>query len=194
MSNHCLARQHAGLRCVVNSPVVIVLANGRGERFTASGGAGSKLQALLMGKTVLEHTLAAVHSSGLPWYLEQSGQRGMGDSIAEAVRVTWQRDPELAGWLILPGDLPLIQSATLCAVAAALTAHAAVAPVYHGQRGHPVGFAVACGQALLALQGDHGAAALLRAHAAFTLAVDDAGCVIDVDTVADLRAAEQRLS
>ncbi|MEO7548204.1 MAG: nucleotidyltransferase family protein, partial [Ramlibacter sp.] len=35
-------------------PVVIVLASGRGERFIASGGSGSKLHALLLGKPVLE--------------------------------------------------------------------------------------------------------------------------------------------
>jgi len=31
----------------VNSPIVLVLASGRGERFIASGGAGSKLDAML---------------------------------------------------------------------------------------------------------------------------------------------------
>ena len=41
-------------------PVILVLASGRGERFVASGGQGSKLRALLAGKPVLEHTLAAV--------------------------------------------------------------------------------------------------------------------------------------
>jgi CTP:molybdopterin cytidylyltransferase MocA len=34
-------------------PTVIVLASGRGERFRAAGGEGSKLQALLGGQTVL---------------------------------------------------------------------------------------------------------------------------------------------
>ena len=41
------------------SPIILVLASGRGERFLASGGTGSKLQALLAGKPVIEHTLAA---------------------------------------------------------------------------------------------------------------------------------------
>ena len=38
-------------------PVVLVLASGRGERFTASGGIGHKLQADLNGNTVLARTL-----------------------------------------------------------------------------------------------------------------------------------------
>ena len=170
----------------MNLPVVIVLASGRGERFLASGGAGSKLQAVLAGKPVLQHTLAAVQASGLPWHLEDSGQAGMGDSIAAAVRST----PDAAGWLILPGDLPLIQSQTLLLVAAALQAHGVVLPSYRGQRGHPVGFAADCRQALLELRGEQGALGVVRSRAAFELPVADAGCVHDIDTLDDLRRAE----
>jgi len=170
----------------VNLPVVIVLASGRGERFLASGGAGSKLQAVLAGKPVLQHTLAAVQASGLPWHLEDSGQAGMGDSIAAAVRST----PDAAGWLILPGDLPLIQSQTLLAVATALQAHGVVLPSYRGQRGHPVGFARECRQALLELSGEQGALGVVRSRPAFELPVADAGCVHDIDTLDDLRRAE----
>ena len=53
-----------------NSPCVIVLASGRGERFIAAGGTGPKLQAPLAGKPLLERTLDAVRASGLPWRLE----------------------------------------------------------------------------------------------------------------------------
>ncbi|TSA10154.1 MAG: nucleotidyltransferase family protein [Comamonadaceae bacterium] len=173
----------------MNLPVVIVLASGRGKRFLASGGTGSKLQAMLAGKPVLQHTLAAVQASGLPWHLEDSGQAGMGDSIAAAVRST----PDAAGWLILPGDLPLIQSQTLLAVAAALQEHGVVLPSYSGQRGHPVGFAADCRQALLELSGEQGALGVVRSRAAFELPVADAGCVHDIDTLDDLRRAESLL-
>lgn len=57
----------------MKAPVVLVLASGRGERFIASGGTGSKLQALLGGKTVLQRTLDAVRASGLPWHVEDAG-------------------------------------------------------------------------------------------------------------------------
>ncbi len=105
----------------MNAPTVLILASGRGTRFIASGGQGNKLQARLGNQTVLQHTLAAVQASGLPWHLEDSGQPGMGDSIAAAVRAT----EGAAGWLILPGDLPLVQSTTLRAVAASLRQHPA---------------------------------------------------------------------
>jgi molybdenum cofactor cytidylyltransferase len=173
----------------VTSATVIVLASGRGERFVASGGTGSKLQALLGGKTVLQRTLDAVRASGLPWHLEESGQAGMADSIAAAVRST----PDGAGWLILPGDLPLIQTRTLLVVAAALQQHCVVLPSYRGQRGHPVGFALDCRQALLDLRGEQGAVSVVRGHAAFEVLVDDAGCVHDIDTLDDLHRAERTL-
>jgi molybdenum cofactor cytidylyltransferase len=171
------------------SPVVLVLASGRGERFLASGGRSHKLQALLAGKPVLQHTLDAVRASGLAWHLEDAGHPGMGDSIAAAVRAT----QDAAGWLVLPADLPLIQPATLRRMAEALQSHAVAVPVHAGQHGHPVGFSAACGPALLALHGDQGAASVVRAHGPFEVAVDDAGTITDIDTVADLEQAERLL-
>lgn len=173
----------------MNFPTVIVLASGRGARFTASGGDTHKLQAMLAQKTVLQHTLDAVIASGLPWHLEQGGQPGMGDSIAAAVRATAQA----AGWLILPGDLPLIQGDTLRAVAAALNEHEVVVPVYRGQRGHPVGFSARCGPDLQTLSGDQGAARVIRRYATIELALDDRGCVTDIDTLDDLHVAARLL-
>jgi molybdenum cofactor cytidylyltransferase len=170
-------------------PVVLVLASGRGERFVASGGTGPKLRALLGGRPVLEHTLAAVRASGLRWHLEDHVHPGMGDSIAAAVRATRYA----GGWLVLPADLPLIQPATLRAVAQALQHHEAVVPVYEGRRGHPVGFSAACGSELAALEGKEGAARVLRAWGAIELIVDDVGTVTDIDTVDDLVEAERLL-
>ncbi|NKE66087.1 NTP transferase domain-containing protein [Ramlibacter sp. RBP-2] len=175
----------------MSAPVVLVLASGRGERFAASGGGGAKLQALLGGVPVLQRTLDAVRASGLAWHLESAPHPGMGDSIAAAVRAT----RGAAGWLVLPGDLPLVLPETLRAVAAALAGQSVVVPRYRGQRGHPVGFAADCGDALAALAGEHGAAAIVRAHAAagrvLALEVDDAGIVTDIDTTADLARAEE---
>ena len=171
-------------------PAVVVLASGRGERFVGSGGRGSKLLALLAGKPVLQWTLDAVRASGLPWHLEDAGHEGMGDSIAAGVRAT----RGAAGWLILPGDLPLIQPATLRLVAIGLAFHEVVLPRYQGERGHPVGFSASCGPALMALRGDKGAAGLLRERAVHALVLGDAGCVTDIDTVDDLERARLLLA
>lgn len=170
-------------------PTVLILASGRGERFTASGGQGSKLQAMLQGKTVLQHTLDAVRASGLPYHLESTPHPGMGDSIAAAVAAT----QHAGGWLVLPGDLPLVQPGTLCAVADALKHHAVVLPTFEGRRGHPVGFSGGCRDALLALKGHQGATRIVAAQAAMALTVHDAGAVTDIDTLADLERAAQML-
>lgn len=177
-------------------PVVLVLASGRGERFAASGGAGHKLRALLAGHPVLEHTLAAVRASGLRWHLEDGGHPAMGDSIAAAVRATCAAP----GWLVLPGDLPLIAPHSLrtAARALALPGCSAAAPLYRGQRAHPVAFGAQCRSALLALQGAPGAASVLQEQArqgrVRWLELDDAGSVADVDTVQDLARAARMLA
>lgn len=172
-------------------PTVLILASGRGERFIASGGTVHKLQALLADRPVLQHTLEAVRASDLAWHLEQAAHPGMGDSIAAAVRAT--RDA--AGWLVLPADLPLVLPQTLRAVAQAVQAGASVVrPVFEGAQGHPVGFGSEWGDALARLSGAQGAAAVVQAQRSAgrlqQIVVDDAGVVVDIDTVADLARAQ----
>jgi molybdenum cofactor cytidylyltransferase len=172
------------------SATVIILASGRGERFVASGGQGSKLDALIGEKTVLQHTLDAVKATGLPWHLEDAGHPGMGDSIAAAVRAT----PNAQGWLILPGDLPMIAPQTILAVANALAQGAPAAyPMCAGERGHPVGFAASAGAELQSLKGNQGAAGILSARSAIEIIVNDEGCITDVDTLAQLEALRAKM-
>jgi molybdenum cofactor cytidylyltransferase len=168
------------------SPLVIVLASGRGERFAASGGQVHKLQAQLGDKIVLQHTLDAVRASGLPFHLEDQAHPGMGDSIAAAVRAT----PNADSWLILPADLPLVLPTTLLQVAREPMNRPVLTPVYQGQRGHPVRFARSCGPELMKLAGAQGAARLVKLWGATELELDDAGCVTDIDTLQDLSRAE----
>jgi molybdenum cofactor cytidylyltransferase len=171
-------------------PTVIVLASGRGERFAASGGQVHKLQALLGGKKIIDWTLDAVRASGLPFHIEDAGHPGMGDSIAAAVRAT----KGAQGWLILPADLPLIQPATLLAVAQALQQSSLACPMFQGQRGHPVGFGRYYALQLENLQGNKGAAQLTIAQTATELIVHDVGCVTDIDTLQDLEKAQKLLA
>jgi molybdenum cofactor cytidylyltransferase len=184
---------YPGVNLVVNpvvNPAIIVLASGRGERFLASGGRASKLQAMLAGRTVLQRTLDAVRRSGLPWQLVDGGHPGMGDSIAAGVRAT----ADAPGWLILPGDLPLIQAATLRCIAAAPAGLAVVVPLVQGQRGHPVRFSANCGPELMGLTGAQGAAALACVRGAAEWPLEDLGCIFDIDTLQDLQQAEHLLA
>jgi molybdenum cofactor cytidylyltransferase len=175
------------------TPTVIVLAAGHSSRFRALGGTTSKLQALLGDVTVLERVLQAVRETGLPWHVvtptdtAHHALQGMGTSIATGVAAT----PNAEGWLILPGDLPLIRAATIEKVARMLAQHAVVVPICGQQAGHPVGFARPCGPDLMALRGDSGAKAVVQAHGpAFKMVTDDLGCTLDVDTPERLQQAQ----
>lgn len=134
--------------------------------------------------TVLQHVIHAAQASGLPWHVVKREDtahlavQGMGSSIAVGVGAT----REATGWLVLPGDLPLIRPASLRAVAQALQAHSTVVPMVRGQAGHPVGFDAACRADLLGLVGDQGARSILLQHPPHRLMLDDIGCTWDVDT------------
>jgi molybdenum cofactor cytidylyltransferase len=178
---------------VTTQPTVITLAAGRGERFLASGGTTHKLAAMFKDKTVLQHTLDAVISTGLPYHVvtpTNNVMLGMGDSIARGVAAT----PDAQGWLILPADLPMILPSTIAAVADALRASkaAVVQPFVDTHAAHPVGFTTQCREHLLALRGDAGAHSVVQHFKALgqwqALAINDAGALQDVDTVADLAA------
>lgn len=197
------------------APAVIVLAAGRGSRFA---GADHKLAQPLAGATVLGTTLRHALAAHLPVVVVTTAgfaalactivasrdvvvlpdvgsagtaALGMGYSIAAGVGAR----PHAAGWVILPGDMPLVQPSTLLAVARQLARHAVAYAQHKGVRGHPVGFAAELYSELAMLSGDEGARRLIARYPALPVEVDDPGVLVDVDTEADLakvREAEER--
>lgn len=192
-------------------PAVIVLAAGRGSRF---GAPGHKLTQCLGASTVLGLTLRHALASHLPVVvvtteaLADTARRhvasrdvvvlpavgtpgpqplGMGYSIAAGVAAR----PDAPGWLVLPGDMPMVQSSTLLAVCAALEHHPIAYAQHRGRRGHPVGFSSELYSELVMLSGDEGARRLLARYPAYGLEVNDPGVLIDVDTEADLESLRQ---
>jgi molybdenum cofactor cytidylyltransferase len=186
-------------------PTVVVLAAGRGTRF--AGGDGHKLAQPLAGDSVLGRTLRNVLASRLPFVvvttsalsplaraavpaddvvlLDDSAPFGMGHSIAAGVAAR----PHADGWLVQPGDMPLVQPQTLLAVAQGLAEHHAVAYAQHrGRRGHPVAFGSELFSELIMLGGDEGARRLIARYPAHAVEVEDPGVLVDVDTVADLQS------
>jgi molybdenum cofactor cytidylyltransferase len=182
---------------VVNQPVVIVLAAGKGQRFLDAGGSTHKLQAQLQGRTVLQHTLAAVQTSGLACHVVHAAPRlqTMGDSIAQGVADCTQTYPHASAWLLLPADLPLVLPSTLQAVANALESGQfdAARPSFCGQSGHPVGFAASKRAELLNLKGFGGVVHVFNHSFATTIEVNDAGVLLDVDTPERLLACRDLL-
>ena len=108
-------------------------------------------------------------------------EEGMGASLACGV----QAAPDADAWLVALADMPWIMAATIKSVASALAGGAdIVAPVYNGDRGHPVGFARRHYSVLSTLGGDEGARAVILANRA-TLQLqttNDPGVLRDVDT------------
>ena len=193
---------------------VIVLAAGKGSRFE---GNDHKLSQRLGTATVLGTTLRHAIASGLEVVVvttepfadlarrsvaardvvvlpqigsDDAAPLGMGYSIAAGVGAC----ADAAGWLILPGDMPLVQPSTLQAVARQLEDHPVAYAQHKGRRGHPVGFATELYSELVRLTGDEGARRLVARYPAFGLEIDDPGVLVDVDTLADLerlRSAER---
>ncbi len=126
--------------------------------------------------------------------LDRSGRPasfGMGHSIAAGVGASGDAE----GWLIVPGDMPLLQSFSMLAVAAALDQFPVAFAQHHGRRGHPVGFSAELFSELLELQGDEGARRLVARYPSQAVELDDPGVLLDVDTVEDLaRVQRMKLS
>ena len=113
------------------------------------------------------------------------GEAGMGHTLAAGVRAS----PEALGWVVALGDMPFIAPTSHQAVAASLRAGASLAASsFHGQRGHPVGFAAQWFDQLAVLTGDQGGKSILAAHRQKLVLcpVEDAGVLRDVDQPADL--------
>jgi molybdenum cofactor cytidylyltransferase len=194
-------------------PAIIVLAAGKGSRFL---GEDHKLAQRLGGATVLATTLRQAVATQLPVVavtteafaeiarrsvasrdvvvLPEVGtvgqsRLGMGYSIAAGVAAR----PDADGWLILPGDMPMVRTSTLLELAAALEHYPVVYAQHKGRRGHPVGFGAELFSELTGLSGDEGARRLVARYPAFGVELDDPGVLVDVDTQADLdqvRAAQ----
>jgi molybdenum cofactor cytidylyltransferase len=191
-------------------PTIVVLAAGQGRRFR---GTPHKLRQPLGGASVLCTTVANAIQTRLPVVVvttealaplvaeqmagrdtivvsDADARRGMGHTIATGVA----ERASSTGWLLLPGDMPLVRPASMLAVAAAIELHPVAYAQYRGRRGHPVGFAAELYSELTLLSGDEGARRLIARYPAVGVEVDDPGVLVDVDTEADLEAARAALA
>ena len=141
----------------------------------ASEGMGSSLAAAIRESLLTKSAAEAATSSESA----ESAQSAQSAQLPEAAGTR--------GWIVGLADMPMIAPATLQAIALALTeASSVVAPVYEGQRGHPVAFGAAHGPALAALTGDMGARDLIDAHGYTAMPTGDAGVIRDIDSPSDL--------
>lgn len=188
-------------------PTIVVPAAGRGSRF---GGPSHKLEQPFGNSTVLGSTVRHAIQTQLPVVVittealaplvrsqlatrdicvlsDTDAARGMGATIASGVA----ERSGAPGWLVLPGDMPLVRPDTLLAVAGALEQHAVVYAQHRGRRGHPVAFSAELYSELIQLSGDEGARRVMLRYPAHGQDVDDAGVLLDVDTHDDLETLRQ---
>lgn len=185
-----------------NTPVGILLAAGKSERFNSN-----KLLHPLLDNTpmllitaqklasVLPHSIVVINSAlktftpqlkqlGLRVVINEQAEQGMGSSIACGVRASQDANQQSGGWLITLADMPYIKTETLTRLANKLTEGAdIVAPQFKQQRGHPVGFSCAYVNELLALNEDIGAKDIIKRNKEQLELVltDDEGVVRDID-------------
>ncbi len=185
-------------------PTIVIPAAGPGSRF---GGSLHKLAQPFGGSTVLGSTVRHAIESQLPVVVvttaalapllaRQLARRdivvldaseaanGMGHSISAGV-VERSGAP---GWLVLPGDMPLVRPGSMLAVASALEQHPVAYAQHRGRRGHPVGFAAELYSELMLLRGDDGARRVTARYPSHGVELDDPGVLLDVDTATDLEA------
>jgi molybdenum cofactor cytidylyltransferase len=110
--------------------------------------------------------------------------QGMGSSVQAGIEQL-QKDEDLAGVMITPGDMPFIQTKTVREIIKTYRefTYPIIIPVYRGRRGHPAFFAQELLPQLLAIAGDEGARGVIHRNPkkCFYLEVDDSGILIDMD-------------
>lgn len=185
----------------------LILAGGAGRRF-----GGGKLLADMAGAPVIRRVADAVTQAG---FAEVTVVTGADDAAVRGalagltVRILHAPDwaegtaatlrcgiaalaPDAKGVCVFLGDMPLVPvDLTPALIALAERSGYAARPRLAGKPGHPVAFTRAALADLAKLEGDQGAAALLRQRADGVAYCDteDSGALLDIDTPDDLAAA-----
>jgi CTP:molybdopterin cytidylyltransferase MocA len=182
----------------------IVLAAGGGTRYIESGGAGHKLLAPYLGRTVIEwsieHAAAAqldatyvvrgavdlplppLVADAVTFVRNDLWREGMASSLQAGI--TRARRDGHAAVVVGLGDQPLVQTEAWRRLANARRAALAVA-TYEGERGNPVRLSSLVWP-LLPTSGDAGARIVMRRRPDLVTEVPCPGRSADIDTVDDL--------
>ncbi|MGC2784447.1 MAG: nucleotidyltransferase family protein [Roseiarcus sp.] len=196
----------------------VVLAAGQSSRFRAGGGLDlTKLVARIDGKPIVRRVVeAALAAKARPvvvvtGYARDSVEAAVADldvrltfnprfasGLASSLKAGLAATPsEVAGALVLLGDMPWIEPRLIDALIDAFLARKdalAATPSRDGRRGNPVLLGRGLFEAAMRLTGDEGARRLIGALSASELVeveTPDTGVTFDIDTPADLAAARR---
>jgi molybdenum cofactor cytidylyltransferase len=195
----------------------VILAAGQSSRFRAGGGSDpTKLVAKLDGKPIVRRVVeAALAAKARPivvvtGYARDSVEAAIADleiglafnpkfasGLASSLSVGLSAMPrDVLGALVLLGDMPQVRAPLIDALIDAFLARKdalAAVPLREGQRGNPVLLSQKLFERAMRLTGDEGARRLIGALSASELVeveAQDAGATFDIDTPADLAAAQ----
>jgi molybdenum cofactor cytidylyltransferase len=196
----------------------IVLAAGQSSRFRAAGGQDpTKLVAKLDGKPIVRRVAeAALATKARPLVVVTGYAREVVESVIADLELSFAFNPnfasglasslsagllatpkDVAGVLVLLGDMPLIEPRLADALIVAFLARdgaLAAIPLTQGRRGNPVLLGRGLFEAAMRMKGDEGARKLLGALEEGELVqveASDMGVTFDVDTPEDLAAAQR---
>jgi molybdenum cofactor cytidylyltransferase len=96
-----------------------------------------------------------------------------------------------SGWLILPGQMPLVRPASLLAVAKSLENHPVVHADHKGRRGYPMAFGAELYSELVMLKAEDDASRLLARYPVKIVDLADPGVLLRVETLEDLMQMRQ---
>lgn len=138
-----------------------------------------------------EEISSNVRSGNAEIVVNQEWQSGQLSSIQAAIRsLPWG---ETSGLLLCPVDHPLVSAELVAQLIEAFDASGklVVLPTYEGKRGHPLIFAEALYQEILAASPEVGARQVVWAHAADVLEVptEEQGVVLNLNDPATLKSA-----
>jgi molybdenum cofactor cytidylyltransferase len=181
--------------------VAIVLAAGRGTRFGSD-----KLAGLIDGRSVLDRTLEIALAAPVervivvrrPGRTTPADPRialveAAGADLSDSLRAGIAAAGDADGAFVFLGDMPLVPPDLARRLADAIGSAIAAVPVREGVPGHPVLLARAGFGLVGTLGGDAGLGQALRDRSDVVhLQVSEAGATFDIDTPADLAAAQQK--
>ena len=183
-------------------PQVIMLAAGQSNRF----GSHKLMHPMPDGRPMILHSLQAYLDNDLPvcvicrsddelpallsqnniqYLIAPDAYKGMGHSLAYGVEYCFSNN----GWLIALADMPYLQASSIKQLllnGQDKNKEGIARLEFEGRAGHPVFFPPHFSSKLQRLKGDKGAREIIKNETVMYVAVDDRGCLDDIDTPQDL--------
>lgn len=117
-----------------------------------------------------------------------------GDWLVRGIAAGVLHRPQSPGWLLLPADMPMLQTSTLQALAAGLQHGPIVYPCHRHRRGHPIAMSSELFSELMRLDSEQGLRRLAARYPCVDVEVDDPGVHMAMEAQPDLNQLRAQLT